>query len=142
MAPIPPPLRKLHWFQAALVGMPVVLVGLVLLTGSLEAAANLILLSTLCTLGIGGLFWIGIAALVGAGLLAVVAALRHQPITLGGRAAAEQQLITAYVQSRRQAGGDEQRIRSDLQRAGWRPAEIETALAPAATAEGESGGTR
>ena len=142
MVPTAPPTRPLHWFQAALVGLPLVLLGLVVLSGSLQDALNLILFSTLCTLGIGGLFWLGLAALIGTALLAVVAALRQQPITFAGRAAAQQQLLAGYVQTRRRSGADEQRIRSDLQRAGWRAAEIENAFAAASSPGAQSGGSR
>lgn len=142
MAPSPPPPRPFHWFQAALLGMPLVLLGLVVLTGSAQDAFNLLLFSTVCTLGIGGLFWFGLAVLVGTGLRAVAAALRHEPISLGGRVAAQQQLLQCYVQTRRQAGGDGQRIRSELQRAGWRAAEIDAAFAAASPAEGPLGGDR
>jgi hypothetical protein len=139
MAPIPPPPRKLHWLQAGLVGLPLVLLGLVLLTGSAEAALNLIVLSTVCTLGIGGLFWFGIAAVLGYAVLAVWRAVQHKPAPGNGKAEA-QQLISTYVQSRLQEGGDAERIRADLQRTGWRPAEINAAFASGLNSGVASGG--
>lgn len=120
--------------QAWLVGMPMVLVGLTLLTGSAASAFSLIAFSIVCTLGIGGVFWFGLCFVVGYVVLTLVRAFRPPPTnpSPAGRPA----LIAPYVRTRLQKGGDPSLIRVDLQRAGWPAAEIEAGFAEASAPGG------
>lgn len=119
-----------------LVGVPLLLAWLTVLTGSLYNAGAMVTMSIICTLGVGAVFWGLLAWILGAVtvlLLGLVIRLlggswpgasRH-----GFNHGPSDQAITAYVARRRLAGGDDDRIRADLLRGGWSAAEVEAALA-------------
>jgi len=118
------------------VGVPLLLFVLTVMTGSAAAAGNLLLVSLVCTLGVGGVFWGVMAWILGA---ITVLALDQLIRPLGGpRLSASWKglgsgpslpVIASYVERRRQAGGDDDHIRADLLRGGWSPADVEAALA-------------
>lgn len=138
--------------RAALVGAPLVLLALTLLCGSFSTAVQVLFWSVVCTVGIGSLFWLGLAFLVGSVLELIVQELRRgartataSTATASAGAAKEGTDATAvpspqlssrplgdYVQRRLQAGSDRDHLRSDLQRAGWSDADIAAALNAAA----------
>jgi hypothetical protein len=122
--------------QAGLVGLPVVLVGLSLLTGSASSAASLLFFSVVCTFGIGGVFWCGLCFVTGYAVLTLVRAFRPHPADPPLAARPRQALIAPYVRTRLQKGGDPGLIRGDLRRAGWRSDEIEAGFAEASAAGG------
>jgi hypothetical protein len=124
--------------QAGLVGLPVVFVGLTLLTGSASSASSLIFLSIVCTLGIGGVFWFGLCFVVGYAVLTLVRVFLPPPPPADASLAARphQALIAPYVRTRLQKGGDPGLIRVDLRRAGWRSDEIEAGFAEASAPGG------
>ncbi len=119
-----------------LVGAPLLLVWLTVLTGSLYNAGAALTMSIVCTLGVGAVFWGLLAWILGAVTVLLVGlvirllggswpgASRHgfSQVTSGP-------VIKAYVARRRQAGGDDDHIRADLLRGGWSAAEVEAALA-------------
>ena len=118
-----------------LVGAPLLLVWLTVLTGSLYNAGAALTMSIVCTFGLGAVFWGLLAWILGA----VTVLLLGLVIRLGGGSwpgalhhgfsHRSDQVITAYVARRRQAGGDDDHIRADLLRGGWSAAEVEAALA-------------
>lgn len=123
------------------VGVPLVLLGLTLLTGSLEAVLQLLLFSVVCTLGIGGLFWLGLAFGVGFLTLHLVKLLPGVGKGPMSGAAVQRQrdsdAVAGYVSRRLQQGGDLALIRRDLKQAGWDASQIDTAVAAASPAGAE-----
>jgi hypothetical protein len=144
----PSPHRRpsLPWIPAILVGLPLVAVGLALLTGSIGTAAQILVFSVICTLGIGALFWLGLAVVLGLATLYAadqIARLRGRPAGLGlfpphgaspGAAPAVAQppqgleALRRYAGRRLAQGGDRERIRHELLRAGWSVPQVEAAL--------------
>lgn len=135
---------SLPWVQAVLVGLPGVVLGLVLLTGSIEASVQILVFSVLCTLGIGALFWLGLALVLGLALLYGADQLSRLRGRAGGLglfapprhsadgaavAAAVPRALGDYAARRLAQGGDPERIRRDLLRAGWDVPQVERALA-------------
>ena len=119
-----------------LVGVPLLVLVLVVMTGSAEAAGNLLFFSILCTLGVGGIFW-GLMAWI-LGTITVLVLDQLMQLLGGPRLLASVQgavnglppsVLTGYVERRRQMGGDDDHIRADLLRGGWSPADVEAALA-------------
>jgi hypothetical protein len=121
------------------VGVPLVVLGLSLLTGSLEAAAQLLFFSVICTLGIGGLFWLGLAFGVGFLTLHLVGLLlpgvgKGAATGSADRRQRESETVALYVSRRLQQGGDLTLIRRDLRQAGWDTSQIDAAVAAASGA--------
>jgi hypothetical protein len=140
--------RPLPWIQAALLGLPLVFLGLSLLLGDPSMAGTLILASVICTAGIGGLFWLALALVIGLAVLYAADQMARQGGRRGGlglfpqdgeiagaelSASAQQQrrqMLVGYVFRRRKAAGvDGGRLRQELAEAGWSPAQIEEAFA-------------
>jgi hypothetical protein len=123
------------------VGVPLVLLWLTLLTGSLEAASQLLLFSVVCTLGIGGLFWLGLAFGVGFLTLHLVRLLagdgKGAAAGSAERRQRESDAVAQYVLRRLQQGGDLALIRRDLKQAGWNASQIDAAVAAASPAGAE-----
>jgi hypothetical protein len=89
--------------------------------------------SIICTLGIGGFFWIGVAMLLGAALQVLLPSLRARPGQPQAAKAADNPPapLIAYASGRLGIGIREGRVRRDLHRAGWGDALIESVLARA-----------
>lgn len=121
-----------------LVGLLLLVPLLAVMTGSLNEALQLLLVSIVCTLGVGGLFW-GLIAwglgmvtlLVLDGVIRSLGGSRPPALRPAVGSGSAQPVITTYVRRRRQAGGGDDHIRADLLRGGWPPAEVEAALAQA-----------
>ncbi|MCP9816891.1 hypothetical protein KBY76_09440 [Synechococcus sp. GreenBA-s] len=127
-------------------GLPLVAVGLALLTGSIATAGQILVFSVICTLGIGALFWLGLALVLGLATLYAadqIARLQGRPAGLGlfpphgalpGAAPAEAlpsqglDTLSRYAARRLAQGGDRERIRHELLRAGWSVPQVEAAL--------------
>ncbi|MCT0225305.1 hypothetical protein [Synechococcus sp. CS-1328] len=129
-----PSLQAVLWLL--LLGMPVLLIGLVVMTGSLGNAAGLLFVSVVCTAGIGGVFWLGLALLIGWMLNLILPSPLRRPLTLpttGSDPVVTR--LTTYVGRARQQGMAPERIRQDLARGGWSPVQIEAALADSRPAD-------
>lgn len=134
---------SLPWVQAVLVGLPGVVLGLVLLTGSIATAAQILVFSVICTLGIGALFWLGLALVLGLALLYGADQLSRlrgrsgglglfpsprEPAVGGAASAGGPPALSDYAARRLAEGGDPQRIRRDLLQAGWAAPQVDHAL--------------
>ncbi len=128
--------------RSALIGALPLLLLLTLLSGSLGNAVGILLLSVVCTLGIGGLFWIGAAILIGATLQLLLPSLQAAGSTArgsgrrtGSPAATLTQEVPVfvrqlhhYVNVQRRQGVSAERLRSDLLAHGWTAEEVNDAL--------------
>ena len=140
--PAPPTVPRptsLPWLTAALTGVPLVLLGLLLLSGSLADVWMLLFLSVLCTAGIGLLFWLGLAMVVGLAVLYVCDQLlrwqgRPNGTGLFGGAGGvavqhqRQRMLEHYLARRLALGVDPVRVRQDLIGAGWSEAQLQQAF--------------
>jgi hypothetical protein len=129
--------------RATLTGLPVLFLLLVTSTGSVSNASSLLLLSVVCTAGIGGLFWLGMAFLLGAAVFLLVAGvarmagwpvpawLKAGPRTTGGGATVE--ALGHYADAQLRLGRSSDAIGRDLRRQGWREDEVARALTAAAS---------
>lgn len=129
---LPPLLRDV------LVGVLLLLMQLALMLGSLQSALELLAVSTVCTLGIGGVFWLAMAYVLGAVSCYVLFHLirplgwpQIQALRPSFGSGSSNSGLRGYVERRRRAGGDDDHIRADLLRGGWSPSEVEAALAAA-----------
>jgi hypothetical protein len=135
--------RSLSWTPAILTGLPLVAVGLTLLTGSIVSASQIVFFSVVCTLGIGALFWLGLALVLGLAILYAADQLsrwRGRPGGLGlftpaadpaggaGSWVGPPQALSDYAARRLAEGADRERVRRDLLHAGWTAPEVEAAL--------------
>jgi hypothetical protein len=144
-APRPTPLP---WLAAALTGLPLVALGLALLIGDPRMALLLIAVSVVCTAGIGALFWLALAMVIGLAVLygadQLARRMLGRPAGIGlfpgiddrsggtqpqSRQDQRQQMLQDYVQQRLARQGDSSRLRSDLEEVGWSSAQIEAAFA-------------
>jgi hypothetical protein len=144
------------FLRCFLLGLPpLLLIGYGLL-GSLQSLARLLVVSVVCTLGIGAFFWFGLAMLMGFVLQVLVPPLRGAPPVVSGagsrsvetllkgtsrsagpvlgpaqRPAASawsQDPLGSFIRARRMAGEGEQALRRDLRRAGWSEEQVAAAL--------------
>jgi hypothetical protein len=137
-AKVPRP-RPLPWGAASLVGLLVVSIALVLLTGSATNAYGLFFLSVVCTAGIGAFFWVGLVNVVGMATLYVVDQLlrwcwRPQGTGLFSSASSvrvlreRQRVLEQYLARRLVQGNDPVRVRRELLEAGWGEPQLEEAF--------------
>jgi len=115
---------------------------LALLCGSPVVALGLIVASTVCTLGIGGFFWAGVAMLFGALLQVLVPSLRVKPGVGAAPGAAPSRLeppgagaeksvshlLVNYASAKLRQGASEAAVRRDLLRSGWNEGQADAAL--------------
>lgn len=121
-----------------LLGMPLLLLILFGLTGSLESMATMLLISVVCTAGIGGFLWYGVALLLGLLVQLLLPFLRGQPpVSRGGVALSATDLLrpqeatdslVRYIQRREAEGAGLASLRTDLRRAGWGDDQVAAAL--------------
>jgi hypothetical protein len=147
--------------RSLLIGVLPMVAVLALLCGSFPMALALIYGSTVCTLGIGGFFWLGVAKLFGVLLQQLVPALRSK--TLSGAAAADRRpgldppgpggekvvanLLVTYASEKLRQGASEDGVRRDLLWSGWSEVQTTAALeearallsAPPVTSSGRLG---
>lgn len=122
-----------------LLGLPLLLLILFALSGSVETMAGILLISVVCTAGIGGFVWFAAALLLGVLLQLLLPFLRGRPplrrdsgdgLTssdlLLPRGAADS--LVRYILRREAEGARESSVRSDLRRAGWGDDQVEAAV--------------
>lgn len=71
-----------HFFRDFCVGVPIVLVGLAIVTGGLMDAVGILFISVVCTLGAGLLFWLPLCWFVGWLAMRLVGSFSTSPISL------------------------------------------------------------
>ena len=139
VSPTVPRPVSLPWLMAALTGVPLLLLGLLLLSGSMSDVWLLLFLSVVCTAGIGLAFWLGLATLLGLAALYVcdqlLRTLGHPKGTglfdgAGGLAAQHQRQRTLehYLARRLAMGVDPVRVRQELIGAGWSETQLQQAF--------------
>lgn len=145
LRPMPPPNPSvprpmpLPFLEATLLGIPLVALALLLLTGDYRMAVGLVVFSVICTAGIGGAFWLGLALLVGLAVLYAVdqiLRLRGSRHGLGlfdrkpreEQRQARQAVVQRYVARRLATGADPARVRQDLLAAGWEENQLQAAF--------------
>lgn len=101
--------------------------GLVLAIGP-SAAGQLVLWSIVCTLGIGGVFWAGLAFGLGLLLVTLWEAFRGHHTPDHPEANPQVEALTAYVRRALQAGANDDQLLRRLQRQGWTAEEITQAI--------------
>lgn len=124
--------------RSFLLGLPLLLLILLGLTGSFDTMATMLLLSLICTLGIAGFFWFGAALLLGGLIQLLLPFLRGQPpVRHGGdprsisdllRPQGAADSLVRYIQRREAEGVGEATVRTDLRRAGWNADQVAAAL--------------
>lgn len=138
--------------RSLVIGVLPLLALLVLFGG--DAALLLIIVSTICTFGIGGFFWVGLAMLLGAVLQLLVPALRARPPAgvgaaavhpgldpplSGGKTSVSQllvnnagakfhHLLVNYACGKLRQGASEEGLRRDLLWTGWTEIEVTAVL--------------
>lgn len=138
--------------RSLVIGVLPLLALLVLFGG--DAALQLIIVSTICTFGIGGFFWVGVAMLFGAVLQLLVPALRARPpaeaapaarhpgldpLLPGGKTSVSQllvnnagakfhRLLVNYACAKLRQGASEEGLRRDLLWTGWTEIEVTAVL--------------
>ena len=121
--------------RSLLIGVMPMIAVLALLCGSFGDALQIIIISTVCTLGIGGFFWVGVAMLFGVVLQLLVPRLRAKPVPAFAAAAGPEQamfnLLVQYASAKLGQGASEDGVRRDLRRSGWSEPQAEAALAEA-----------
>jgi len=121
--------------RSFLIGVVPLLAVLAVMGGSLAAALQMLLVSTICTLGIGGFFWVGAAMLFGAVLPLLVPRLRAKPVPAFAAAAGPEQamfnLLVNYASAKLGQGASGDGVRRDLRRNGWSEPQAEAAVAQA-----------
>jgi len=125
--------------RSFLLGLPLLLLILLGLTGSFDTMATMLLLSLICTLGTAGFFWFGAALLLGVLIQLLFPLLRGQPppVRRGGddllitdllRPQGAADSLVRYIQRREAEGAGEATLRTDLRRAGWNADQVAAAL--------------
>jgi len=133
-----PPTPRFGLFAAvmrdAALGLPVLVLVLVLVMKSPADALMLLVVSMVCTLGIGGLLWLALSVLIGWSLRLLWQAFRgarRPPGPSAGSAGGGVPLVVSrYVEGRLGQGADPDRLRRDLLRQGWSPSQVAAALPP------------
>ena len=127
-----------------LVGCLTVFIGMAVTSGGVQNAINMLVILTVCTLGIGLLIWAGMAWLVGMvivgsiwGIMRVTGLIPEDPAVDGGEITAEtrpQQRLSStelalvnYTKKAKERGLSDTQIASRLQAQGWSNEEIELA---------------
>ena len=128
--------------RALLIGVVPMLALLTVMCGSFGDALQMIIISTVCTLGIGGFFWAGVAMLFGALLQVLVPSLRVKPGVGAAPGAAPSRLepsgaggekvvanlLVNYASAKLRQGASEAAVRRDLLRSGWNEGQADSAL--------------
>ena len=126
--------------RSFLLGLVPMVVLLALMSGSFLNALQMILFSTICSAGIGGLFWAGVAMLIGTVMQLLLPRLRARPAEgsasgasrpnvpgPGGEQAIED-LLAEYASARLRQGASKEGVRRDLRWSGWSEAQATAAL--------------
>ncbi len=123
---------QLKFFQASLVGFPIVIFITIILAGGIQNAFLMMALSVICTMGVGGVFWWGAAWVVGRSLLAIydlAKGTEQQPalVAVSADLSAEQQALVDYIRRSLNANASESQIKTRLRAKGWSDGDIEAA---------------
>lgn len=129
-----------------LVGTPIVYIGLILLSGSVQNAGSILVMSIICTLGISLVFWVPLAWLVGMITLEIFSAIaqltgwsipafltREQATSSSPQTQPslslnhEQIALIKYVRQGISCGFSDEKITNRLRRQGWSEEEINRA---------------
>jgi hypothetical protein len=146
----PPPTGSRSFFgldahfsmRALLIGVVPMLALLTVMCGSFADALQMIIISTICTLGIGGFFWAGVAMSFGAVLQVLVPSLRVKPGVGAAPGAAPSRLeppgagaeksvshlLVKYASGKLSQGASEEGVRRDLLWSGWSEVQATAAL--------------
>jgi hypothetical protein len=115
------------------VGIPVTFLGLILIAGSVESAVQIVLVSIICTAGVGLLFWIPLCWAVG-GVTVALATLVMKLYEGRYEASPEHPLqnrnehaLTAYIRRMQDRGRSDDEIVAHLLKSGWSVSEVEKA---------------
>jgi ABC-type transport system involved in multi-copper enzyme maturation permease subunit len=127
-----------HWVNKIIVGVPITLIFLFVFLG-VDGTTSLLLASIVCTAGIGLVFWLGIAMVVGWILTIILQSFysdagqeiadkpdksaSYVPVT-----DAETNLIVNYIQDARNYGFKDNEIREKLTNTGWSDEKINGAF--------------
>jgi hypothetical protein len=128
--------------RSLVIGLLPTLALVALMSGSLDNAVNMIVISTVCTGGIGGLFWVGLSMLVGTVLQLLVPALQRRTASADaaatrlpgtdppglGREDVVADLLVSYASAKLGQGASEEGIRRDLLWSGWSEPQATAAL--------------
>ena len=101
--------------------------GLVITLGP-NAAGTLFFFSIICTLGIGGVFWAGLAFGVGLLIITLWEATRGDHAPRDPESDPQAEALTTYVSRALQAGANDDQLLRRLQRQGWTEDEITQAI--------------
>ena len=116
-----------HPLKSIGVGSIVLAAGLILMLG-VEPAWQLLLISVVCTAGIGLVFWVGIAFLLGALTLSIVnRLLGNSPPTGIPRPDGKTEALMSYMSRSMQAGANLGQLSRRLSRQGWTQEDIDQA---------------
>ena len=106
-----------------LVGIPVTFLGLIIVAGGWENARMVLLLSVVCTYGIGLIVWIGLCWVVGAVTLAIIGIFVKKPDgkegAKGTRLDLDQTAMTEYMKKAHARGMSRDEISDRLHQQGW-----------------------
>lgn len=91
-------------------------------------AGQLFVMSIICTLGIGGVFWIALAFVTGWLILTIWAAIRGEHAPDHPASTPQAEALTTYVRKALQAGANDDQLLRRLQRQGWTEDEIVQAI--------------
>jgi hypothetical protein len=108
-------------------GSFVVVGGLVILLGP-SAAGTLFFFSVVCTLGIGGVFWVALAFGMGWIMTTLWQAIRGHHAPTQPESSPQMDALTTYVSRALQAGANDDQLQRRLQRQGWAEEEIAQAI--------------
>ncbi|MDJ0705039.1 MAG: hypothetical protein QNJ46_17290 [Leptolyngbyaceae cyanobacterium MO_188.B28] len=116
------------------IGLPILFIGLLIMTGSLGDTISLLLISIICTVGIGLAFWLLIAWIIGWFILMLFLPYsRLSSSTEPDNSASEnkweggQTALRGYIQRSMAARATETQITSRLINEGWSETEIQQA---------------
>lgn len=119
-----------RFFASLAIGMPVTFLGLIMITGGVEEAGQLLLFSIVCTAGIGLVVWLPLWWVVGWATLALIGLFKEHPV--GKEEATREsfllnQAMVALSEYMRLAAADgisDDEIVAHLRSTGWSEAEI------------------
>jgi hypothetical protein len=101
--------------------------GLVITLGP-NSAGSLFFFSIVCTLGIGGVFWVALAFGTGWLIITLWEAIRGDHTPAHPESTPQSEALTTYVRKALQAGANDDQLLRRLQRQGWTEDEIVQAI--------------
>ena len=123
----------LHGCAAPFIGAPVTFLGLTIFVGGVENAWAVLVVSVVCTAGIGLVFWIPLCWLVGSGTLALIGIFVKKP---DGKEEATRKhtqfrrhevALADFFRRAKDRGMSDDKIVADLRRNGWSDSQVQKA---------------